>query len=67
MRGGGVKGPGSVFNIGNNVEEVKILPIEVFKEIKKSLKLTKNKMEKMCTIMRKSKVKMTPNALCGSR
>ena len=56
--GGGVKGEGVEFNVGRKVEE---MPIEVFKEIKKILELSKNKMEKMCRIMRKSKVKMTPN------
>ena len=33
----------------------------MFSEIKKSLVLSKKKMEEMCQILRKNKVKMTPN------
>ena len=36
------------------------MSIEVFKEIKKELVKSKNKMEKLCSIMRKHKVKMSP-------
>ena len=42
-------------------KNVSIMPIEVFQEIKKCLNESKKKMEEMCQILRKNKVKMTPN------
>ena len=47
--------------IGLQEKNVSIMPIEVFQEIKKCLNESKKKMEKMCQILRRNKVKMTPN------
>ena len=59
--GGGFKGESEEIVIGKKAEKIAILPIDVFTKIKKSLVLSKKKMEEMCNILRKFKVKMTPN------
>ena len=59
--GGGFKGESEEIVIGKKAEKIAILPIEVFTEIKKSLVLSKKKMEEICNILRIFKVKMTPN------
>ena len=60
MGAGGTRGMSKEVTIGAKGEEKEIMPIEVFKEIKKELVKSKNKMEKLCSIMRKHKVKMSP-------
>ena len=61
MGGGGVCGQGKEVTIGEQKKNETILPIEVFQEIKKCLYQSKKKMEEMCQILRKNKVKMIPN------
>ena len=59
--GGGVAGSSKEVEIGTKQESVSILPIEIFQEIKKNLHQSKKKMEELCAILRRNKVKMTPN------
>ena len=61
IKGGGKGGLSKEIIVGNNINGTPILPIEMFQEIKKSLNMSKTKMEEMCHIMRKFQVKMTPN------
>ena len=61
MEGGGVCGQGKDVSIGPHEEKVSVMLIEVFQDIKKCLNESRKKMEEMCQIMRKNKVKMTPN------
>ena len=61
MDGGGVGGMGKEITVGAKNHETTVLPIELFQEIKKCLNQSKAKMEEMCRIMRKHKVKMEPN------
>ena len=64
MGGGGLGGQGKEVTMGAATESQPILSIEVFQEIKKTLnesKKQKAKMEEVCQILRKNKVKMTPN------
>ena len=61
LEGGGVSGQGKDVRIGLQEKNVSIMPIEVFQEIKKCLNESKKKMEEMCKILRRYKVKMTPN------
>ena len=61
LEGGGVSGQGKDVRIGPQEKNVSIMLIEVFREIKKCLNESKKKMEEMCQILRKNKVKMTPN------
>ena len=61
LEGGGVSGQGKDVRIGLQEKNVSIMPIEVFQEIKKCLNESKKKMEEMCQILRRNKVKMTPN------
>ena len=61
IKGGGKGGLSKEIIVGNNINRTPILPIEMFQEIKKSLNMSKTKMEEMCHIMRKFQVKMTPN------
>ena len=47
--------------VGTKQEKSPTLPIKLFQEIKKCLNVSKAKMEEMCKVMRKHKVKMTLN------
>ena len=59
MGGGGKAGHGKEIVLGSSDDQqIPILPIQVFQEIKKGLK---RKMEDMCRILRHHKVKMTSN------
>ena len=60
MDGGGRGGMGQEVSVGERKEEPAVLGIELFTEVKKHLVKSKNKMEKLCQIMRKHGVKMTP-------
>ena len=61
LESGGKEGCSNEVTVGTSQESVTVLPIEVFQEIKKSLKQSKKKMEDMCKILRTHKVRMTPN------
>ena len=61
MEGGGMSGEGKEVTVGAAPVCETILPIEVFQEVKKALNESKKKMEELCQILRKAKVKMTPN------
>ena len=61
MKGGGSRGQGKEVTVGAQQEATPILPIEVFQEIRRCLNESKKKMQEMCQIMRKHKVRMTPN------
>ena len=60
MKGSGKGGESKEVTIGGKVEDGSTLSIELFQEIKKSLNISKAKMEEMCCLMRKYKVKMAP-------
>ena len=57
----GMAGKGKMITVGKDMEETPLLSAEIFSDIKKTLVLSKNKMEKLCHIMRKNRVKMEPN------
>ena len=57
MEGGGVSGQGKEVTVGAAPEPDSIMPIEVFQEVKKSLCQSKKKMEEICQILRRNKVK----------
>ena len=61
MGAGGMAGKGKMITVGMDMEETPLLSAEIFSDIKKTLVLSKNKMEKLCHIMRKNRVKMEPN------
>ena len=62
MGGGGKSGYGKEIVLGSGEDQqIPILPIEVFQEIKKGLNESKRKMEDLCRILRRHKVKMTSN------
>ena len=61
LEGGGKEGCSNKVTVGTSQESITVLPIEVFREIKKSLKQSKKKMDDMCKILRTHKIKMTPN------
>ena len=61
MEGGGVSGQGKEVTVGAAPEPDSIMPIEVFQEVKKYLCHSKKKMEEICQILRRNKVKLTPN------
>ena len=50
---------GAEVTVGAGKTEHNVLPIEVFKEIKKNLIKSRKKMESLCHILRRNKVKMT--------
>ena len=60
MDGGGVSGQGKEVTVGAALEPDSIMPIEVFQEVKKSLCQSKKKMEELCQILRRNRVKLTP-------
>ena len=60
MGAGGTRGMSKEVTIGAKGEKKELMSIEVFREIKKELVKSKNKMEKLCSIRRKHKVKMSP-------
>ena len=60
MSGGGIGGMGPEVKIGGGEEEQKVIGLELFTEVKKHLVKSKNKMERLCRIMRKHGVKMEP-------
>ena len=61
MEGGGVCGHGKEVVVGAAPEPDSIMPIEVFQEVKKSLCQSKKKMEELCQILRRNRVKLTQN------
>ena len=61
MGPGGMAGKGKMITVGMDMEETPLLSAEICSDIKKTLVLSKNKMEKLCHIMRKNRVKMEPN------
>ena len=61
MKGGGKGRESKEVTMGGKLEDGLTLSIELFQEIKKSLNISKAKMEEMCCLMRKYKVKMAPN------
>ena len=61
MEGGGVSGQGKEVTVRGAPEPDSIMSIEVFQEIKKSLCQSKKKMEELCQILRRNRVKLTPN------
>ena len=61
MGAGGMAGKGKMITVGMDMEETPLLSAEICSDIKKTLVLSKNKMEKLCHIMRKNRVKMEPN------
>ena len=61
MEGGGVSGQGKEVTVETAAEPDSIMFIEVFEEIKKSLCQSKNKMEELCQILRRNRVKFIPN------
>ena len=60
MEGGGSKGMGEEIRMGETKEEATILPLQVFQEVKKSLVLSKQKINELCTILRKNRIRIEP-------
>ena len=60
MKGGGRGGMSSEVTVGERKVEQKVLGMDLFTEVKKHLIKSKNKMEKLCKILRKHKVTMLP-------
>ena len=61
MEGGGFEGKGEEIEIGSGTSDTTVLPVQIFQEVKKSLNLSKSKMQELCKIIRRHKVKMAPN------
>ena len=61
MEGGGFEGKGEEIEIGSGTSDTTVLPVQIFQEVKKSLNLGKSKMQELCKIIRRHKVKMAPN------
>ena len=57
MEGGGVSSQGKEVTVRAALEPDSMMPIEVFQEVKKSLYHSKKKMEEICQILRRNKVK----------
>ena len=59
---GGKAGLGKVITMGvKETDQTPVLPAEVFSEIKKTLVLSKHRVEQLCQVLRKNKVKMEKN------
>ena len=61
MVGGGKAGMGKMVMVGVETMVTPILSAEVFAEVKKELVLSKNKVDKLCHIIRRNKVNIEPN------
>ena len=59
--GGGMAGFSKEVTIDIEQEYASILPIDIFQEIRKCPIQSKNRIEELCKILRRNKIKMTPN------